>query len=229
MKKLSVLIASLLCVTIGGVYATWYYATSNNVGDKHQHIGLELTADKLQGGYGSYTVEVKVGMWIDPASENSYEAALYFGAADIDGNVTPAQPTDEAIVITYTPDTYVPDDVDNFGLTTYWSLSWKKGDLTNLADWKYGSTTPIFSSIDTTTVTTIYPNGTDGQTNVWSAKADGKFTYTITVQTLSNMINLSTGITLDSITKYNEFQAALSGGTIGINVNDGVADTTPNP
>ena len=40
MKKLSVLIASLLCVTIGGVYATWYYATSNNVGDKHQHIGL---------------------------------------------------------------------------------------------------------------------------------------------------------------------------------------------
>lgn len=227
MKKLSVLIASLLCVTIGGVYATWYYATSNNVGDKHQLIGLELTADKLQGGYGSYTVDVKVGMWIDPASENSYKAALCFGAADIDGNVTRAQPGDAAIVITYAPDTYVPDDVDNNGLTTYWSLSWKKGDLTNLADWKYGNTS-IFSNINTT-VTTIYPYRTEDQTNVWSAKADGKFTYTITVETLSNMINLTAGITLDSITKYNEFQAALSGGTIGINVNDGVADTTTNP
>ncbi|MBQ2701415.1 MAG: hypothetical protein IJF64_00350 [Clostridia bacterium] len=227
MKKLSLLIASLLCVTIGGVYATWYYATSNNVGDKHQHIGLELTADKLQGGYGSYTVDVKVGMWIVPESADSYEAALYFGAADIDGNVTPAQPDDAAIVITYTPDDYVPDDVDNFGLTTYWSLSWKKGDLTSLEDWKYG-TKQIFSEIKTT-VTTIYPYETEEQTNVWSAKADGKFTYTITVGTLKNMINLSTGITLDTVTKYNEFQTALSGGTIGINVNDGVADTTTNP
>ena len=223
MKKLSVLIASLLCVTIGGVYATWYYATSNNVGDKHQHIGLELTADTLQGGYGSYMVETKVGMWIDPKSNDSYEAALYFGSADASGVVTPAQPDDAAIVITYTPDDYVPDDVDNFGLTTYWSLSWKKGDLTNLAGWKYG-TTPIFSEINTTTVATISPsNGTGAK---WNKESDGTFTYTITVETLADMIKLTEGITLDTITKYNEFQADLSGGTIGINVNDGVADTT---
>ena len=227
MKKLSLLIASLLCVTIGGVYATWYYATSNNVGDKHQHIGLELTADKLEGGYGSYMVETKVGMWIDPVSDDSYEAALYFGSADASGVVTSARPTDAAIVITYTPDTYVPNDVDNYGITTYWSLSWKKGDLTDLANWTYDGTNRIFSEIDTTVATISPSNGTGAK---WNKESDGTFTYTITVETLSNMIKLADEITLDTITKYNDFQAALSGGTIGINVNDGVSDaTTTNP
>ncbi len=34
MKKISALIAMFLCVTIGGVYATWSYAGTNDIADK---------------------------------------------------------------------------------------------------------------------------------------------------------------------------------------------------
>ena len=48
MKKLSVLIAMILCVTIGGVYATWTYA-GQKVSDASYESVLRLT-DAVEEG-----------------------------------------------------------------------------------------------------------------------------------------------------------------------------------
>ena len=43
MKKISVLIMLILCVTIGGVYATWTYTQATDVADEAVNMNMNLT------------------------------------------------------------------------------------------------------------------------------------------------------------------------------------------
>ena len=222
MKKVSILAASLLCVTIGGVYATWTYATKN-VTDAEGNVSVGLTGVvDSDGTYGSYSVAINVELGIDPKADGTdYEAVLnFYEYAEGESFGAPiasdAYATTAAVVITYTPAASgIPDDVKAYGVETTWQLV----SPTAKEDWKYGEST-IFSKIDTATKTIAV----SGDSTDWTRNSDGSFTYIITVQTLSNMITLSTGIKLDTYDKYTAFDTALGTTPFTITVTDGIAD-----
>lgn len=117
MKKLSLLIALVLCVTIGGVYATWVYSQSDDVADITGAKAVTMTEATFTGTYGTYHVDTtQLTMVVDPKEGTTHTTAL-----KITGN----------LVISFTPNTYAPETVKNSGVASTFAFS-----LSN-ADWKY--------------------------------------------------------------------------------------------
>lgn len=73
MKKLSVLIALVLCVTIGGVYAAWTYTNPTaDLTDRHFEQLITISAAIEEGAAGEYAIETNItGMSIDQTGTNS--------------------------------------------------------------------------------------------------------------------------------------------------------------
>ena len=89
MKKLSLLIAMILCVTIGGVYATWTYTQNTDVADEAVNVNMNLTDVAYSGSYGTYKVDTTgLSLTIDPKTGTTHTTALYATGS---------------IVITFTP------------------------------------------------------------------------------------------------------------------------------
>jgi len=127
MKRLSILIALVLCVTIGGVYATWVYSQSDDVADITGAKAISMTEATFTGTYGTYHVETSgLSLTVDPKEGTTHTTAL-----KISGN----------LVITFTPNTYAPVEVKENGVPSTFAFS-----LSN-ADWKYDGTNLI--TVDT--------------------------------------------------------------------------------
>ena len=76
MKRLSILVALILCVTIGGVYAAWLY-TSNTVGGVDRTISHGLTTATYEQDAGILQVKSNtVDIAIDQTAELDYRAKL---------------------------------------------------------------------------------------------------------------------------------------------------------
>ena len=117
MKKLSLLIAMILCVTIGGVYATWTYTQNTDVADETVNMTMNLTDVAYSGSYGTYVIDTtSLKLKIDPKEGTTHTTAL-----KIEGE----------IVITFTPNSVAPETVKENGIATTFQFG-----LTN-ADWKY--------------------------------------------------------------------------------------------
>ena len=103
MKKLSVLIALALCLTIGGAYAagSWIYANGiATPGEKT--VGLSLDTATTTTPSGVYEITKVPSFIVKPASASDYTTTLYV-ANDSEAN----------LVITFTPDDNAPDAVKN--------------------------------------------------------------------------------------------------------------------
>ena len=75
MKKLSLLLAAALCVTIGGVYATWHYAQANS-SSVDTTLSAELAGIVTEGEKGEIVVsERNVKILIDDTNSD-YKAEL---------------------------------------------------------------------------------------------------------------------------------------------------------
>lgn len=117
MKKLTLLIAMILCVTIGGVYATWTYTQNTDVADEKVNMTMNLTDVAFSGSYGTYKVDTSnVKLEIDPKEGTTHVTALY-----VTGD----------IVITFTPNSVAPDSIKKNGVE-----SWYQFGLTN-TNWTY--------------------------------------------------------------------------------------------
>ena len=81
MKKLSALIALFLCVTIGGVYATWTYAGTTDITDGFAEAKVTITDAVSSGANGTYTVTSNLVLSIDDAN-GDHKAELVFGSND---------------------------------------------------------------------------------------------------------------------------------------------------
>lgn len=120
MKKLSLLVALALLITVGGVYATWTYTQTTDVADESVHMALNLTNVTYEGSYGTYEIDKSgLNMAIDPKEGTTHTTAL-----KITGN----------LVIKFTPATYAPVEVKEDGVASTFQFS-----LTN-NDWKYNGT-----------------------------------------------------------------------------------------
>ena len=119
MKKLSLLIALCMLLTIGGVYATWTYTQNTDVADEAVNMNMNLTDVAYSGSYGTYKIDTSsLKLAIDPKAGTTHTTALY-----IEGN----------IVVTFTPNSVAPVEIKENGLDTTYTLS-----LSN-PNWQYDS------------------------------------------------------------------------------------------
>ena len=84
MKKLSALIAMILCVTIGGVYAAWTYTNpATDITDKGLDtvIGVALPAADQQGAVGVFNVNTNIkSMSIDQLGDDGDDSTDFHQA-----------------------------------------------------------------------------------------------------------------------------------------------------
>ncbi len=196
-RKFSLLIALIVCLTIGGVYATWIYAGNATVTIERQK-GVNLVEAKTDGSLGSYEVTVTdFSIMIDQTNSTDYTPKLNITKASNDGNLT----------FTFTPDTNLSsDDLRNYGINTKVTFS---------STFSYNSS-KIFT-FPTAEFTIEATNTNTEGARKWT-KSDNKFTYTIALDDLDEYFVLDTaGIgKLDTKTKYDAFNTALGKGNIVI-------------
>lgn len=108
MKKLSVLVALILCVTIGGVYATWNYAQGNvSSTTKYFDAGTVITDKVVDTAKGTINVDTSnLKITIDDANND------FNGEMEISGSVS----------VTFTPNTGADETVASNGIALQYSL-----------------------------------------------------------------------------------------------------------
>ena len=218
MKKLSLLVALLLCVTIGGVYATWTYATDNDIYDAFSEAKVTITDATSAGANGVYKIESNLVLSIDQANDD-HEAVLLFESTNTE---------DPYLKITFTPASYAPADIKENGVPSelYFGLTVPM-QYTIDADGNYdadGTAVDIF----------VFANETNGifeENVVWNKEADGSFTYTLDKTALQTQISLNHAelcgvnnaggkLVLDTKAEHDAFRECLTGNIVA-RVTDG--------
>lgn len=190
MKKFSLLIAIAMLLSIGGVYATWVYSQSSDVADITGAKAITLTEATFTGTYGTYAVDTSgLSMLVDPKEGTAHTTAL-----KIEGN----------LVITFTPNTYAPDEVKANGVpTTY------KFGLSN-PSWQY----------DGQPIMTLGHSG-EAHDIMWTKEGD-IFKYTINAASLAEHL-LLIEFTLDTKADYDAYDSVLTTGQVTISISDGIS------
>ena len=197
MKKLSLLLALILCVTIGGVYANWFYA-GTQADNLHHHIAdMSLTDPNTTTKYGTYevktgddTIKIKFDQSNQTPGSFDYHAVLIFMGE---------------MKVTFTADpAFTGEPKAKFKLTSEKNLT---ADDTTV---KYlGEKIFVTYNTEEQPLTFTY----DDSTKVWTA--------TITVDMIEDLIAINPNIELDTKAKYDAFQAILSAmGKVGIEIVD---------
>lgn len=203
MKKLGLLMAMALTVTVGGVYATWTYTQNTDVADETVNTAMNLTGVAYSGSYGTYSIDRStLALKIDPKEGTTHTTALV-----IEGK----------IVITFTPNSVAPQEVKDEGVPTTIQFG-----LSN-TNWTFDDdTTDEVAARNIITLT----HGGEKESIVWGEpdETTGVFTYTITAAELAEHLSL-TEFNLDTKAKYDAYSTALSLGNITLTVSDGVTSS----
>jgi hypothetical protein len=210
MKKLSLLIALCMLLTIGGVYATWSYVGSTDIIDAFAESKVTISDAVIEGTYGIYKIESNLVLTVDQANDN-HEAELVFGS----NNDQPVY-----LTVTFTPSVNAPKTIKEnavaselyFGVTT--PMQYKIA-----ADGSYsenGTAVDIFKFKNP-------GNGTLDNTFAWTKNSDGTFTYTLNADALKEQIALSQTFVLDIKAEHDAFRTALAGNIVA-RVTDGTVN-----
>ena len=217
MKKLSMLIALMLCITIGGVYATWTYAGTNDIADAYAEAKVTIANVQLSGAHGYYEITSNLVLEVDQNAPGDHTAKLVFGSND----------TQEIYLnIKFTPyengdGIYKTNAVDTeFYFTTTTTMEYKMDTQGNYSE--SGTPTPIFT-FSNPSDGVFSPNlSTNGTTPfAWELQPDGSFLCTFNQTQLESMIQLSTTFVLDSKAEHDKFREALNGNIL-MRVTDGI-------
>lgn len=189
MKKLSILVALILCVTIGGVYATWTYPGETVADYKipmtHQMAGVEFSGSagvyEAASNTLTYTIDQKATGDYTPVMTLAGEVKITFKAHEsISAAALKAAKT--ATVTIYAEDTALA---------------------------KYNGQ-EIFTVSPTFALTL--------DENAWEDSGNNVYTYTITASNLQGAITLNDGFELDTHDKYLAFQSAQMKAVFRLNV-----------
>ena len=216
-KKLSMLAAMALCVTVGGVYATWIYATQA-VPTAYATMSITLTGTSSGGQAGTLTIAgTNVALKIDdPADSNVHKAALQY---DETGKFT----------ITFTPNTNAESDIKD-GLNLEWYLGLYDSNKDNGPDAaKGGAIDPTafeFTMKDTDgsaytgdVFTTFNTEATTISVNEQKYdKATGEYTCEIPMSAVMAKIALNEDLYLTTMEQYTAFETLLVGKEIHVHV-----------
>ena len=219
MKKIGLWMAALTAVTVGGVYATFNYADSNDMNRSMSDTAIGVANGVQDGAAGELDVNAK-GLII-----------MVDSAATILGNnlgTTNAHKamiqTSGEIVVTFTPKAGLQEtDILDNGIHTkvYFKASW--GDV---AAWKYDSNDDstadmqVLASLNTTAIEIHQVDETE-QTHRWTKDNNtGTFTFTITADQLfgtngedpilGSALLVLNDIVLETYDEYNAFEDSFS-------------------
>ena len=204
MKKLSILIALFLVATIGGVYATWSYAGTNDIADAFAEAKVTIADVELLGANGVYKVESNLVLIVDQKN-TEHHAELLFQSNNNE---------EIFLKVTFTAAVNAPQDIKDNGVKSelYFGTS---------AEMKYdGKDIFWFSNTG---------NGTLDNEFTWTKEGNGVFTYTLDVDDLKAMIKLNdengtVPFVLDTKAKHDDFRENGLKGNIVIRVTDGTVN-----
>ena len=210
MKKLSLLIALCMLLTIGGVYATWSYVGSTDIIDAFAESKVTIADAVVEGTYGIYKIDSNLVLTVDQANDN-HEAELVFGS----NNEQPVY-----LTVTFTPSVNAPKTIKEnavvselyFGVTT--PMQYKMDANGNYSE--SGTPVDIFK----------FKNSGNGKLDnefVWTKNDDGTFTYTLNADALKEQISLSQTFVLDIRAEHDAFRTALKGNIVA-RVTDGTVN-----
>lgn len=197
MKKLSLLIALIICVTIGGVYATWVFTSDDTA------ITDEITAGILLAGVDSTATHGTLEM--NDASILIDEGA---GKAPVLKMSTP-------VILTFTPNDDASGEIKAGGIDVY--VYFVAGE--SLTSKTYDSKT-IFklSSQGVSAATRIK---IDAGTTNWTDNGDGTLSIDISeliVGAQDSVLSFANDFVLDSKKDYDNFNDALGSVSIQVRV-----------
>jgi len=207
MKKLSVLIAMILCVTIGGVYATWTYA-GDKVSDFKYEAVVKLTAAETKGSYGTYKIDSNLKVFIDQKSKSpaDFSAVLQIASADTNAPY---------LKVTFTPDTsYATPEIISGGLAsklTFSALNPMQVKVRKVTDSAADRQIPVGKWIvdEVNGTLTNILTFAEPDTITWTKESDGTFTYTLDEAALKTRITLTEDFYLPTKAEYDVFESGL--------------------
>ena len=193
MKKLSALIALMLCVTIGGVYATWTYG-GNDVADAFNEVKVTIADATIEGSQGTYTITSNLVITADQNNPQEHKAILDFAS----NNADPIY-----LKVTFTPSSIASKEVKEGASPSelYWGttvpMQYRVNAETGNFD-KDATPVDIFTFSNTA-------NGVLDNTFAWTNEGDGTFSYTLDETALRAAISLSQDFILDTKAEYDVF------------------------
>lgn len=195
MKKFSLIAAMALCVTIGGVYATWNYA-QGSVETAQDFIRPTMTEAITDGTKGKIAINFNgITAKIDDAN-NDHQAELTWIVPDGGKNY---------IEVTFTPSVGVDEAVSNNGIKMSYTIS-----VTD--NWTYEDKQIL--TVETGTV-----QGQEISYTAGSGVTGPTKSFKIYVSDLKDLIKLGT-FSLPTHQDYLDFQTALNRGNIRFAVSE---------
>ena len=203
MKKLSILIALMLCITIGGVYATWSYAGTNDIADQLVEAKVTIANIEYKEANGVYTIDSNLVLTVDQANEK-HEAKLVYGSNNSE---------DPYIKITFTAADYASPDIKANAVPS---------------ELYFGTTTPMqYTNKDGDKVDIFWLSNTGNNTLdnefTWTPEGNNKFSYTLDKAAIENCIKLNGTFVLGTKVEHDKFRNALNGNIVA-RVTDGTVN-----
>lgn len=179
MKKLSILVALILCVTIGGVYATWMYP-GNDITQVIQPVSNVMAEADFTGSFGTYHTDSNtLRVVVDQESSTSFKAVLKY---------------EGEMVVKFTPHANISDAQRDAALGATVSVTGSDLPTAKYADKQ------IWNLADTTITL---------DDSRWELSDDQTYyTCKIACSELANIITLANDFVLPTIDDYNQFQQA---------------------
>lgn len=206
----------ILCLTVGGVYATWTFTQTTDIDNGDTEYILSLTDKSSVGNYGEYTIDVSVEIVIDQA--NSDET----GRADnplLDHQAVLRVSDDSEIVVTFTPSEAAPHVVKEASFPTYFYITLSNDMKAPIAT--NGHYDAEAAEKDVFVISCL--GDENPQPISWDPKenADDPYTYTFNAAAIRELIQLNGTIILDTVADYEAFEEDIAG-TIFFHVEEGV-------
>ena len=142
MKKISILISLILCVTISGVYAAWMY-TGNTVSSAERTLSHGMATATSKGDMGTFKIgenDNSIDIKIDQSAVGDYTAKLIITGS---------------IIVTFDPNDGAPSTVTENAVPAQCIIS-----VENIDENKYDNT-PIYKIADTP-IDLVWEKQTDG-------------------------------------------------------------------
>lgn len=206
MKKLGLVVGSLVLATIGGVYANWVYLGNTNVSLTHG-VGTFGMADVIQDSGATVGMYAAAGnikdFTIDQKAEDDYTAVLktnYENPSDVSPQIT----------ITFTAKTGAANDIVENGIQTYLYFGFASMPTYDDPTTDAVETDAIFNVVyDASNYITIGRADDTSAKYKWSETGTaGVLEVQINDLALADIISMNTFI-LDSIEKNRAFESAL--------------------
>ncbi len=226
MKKLSILIAMILCVTIGGVYAAWNYAgTSTDIGLQiNQTVQLEQSSQN--GAAGTYSLSHNItAINITPDDQTTKNATIV---------ATYSQGNAPVFELTFKPATNAGDVIETNALTSYVyfgterSFIWdhdanSETEKVNVFTFPCGK--PIADKQEPKVIATA-DQQTEGPKWTWD-QAAGVFKCTLTFASITDIITFDSNVHLPTIEDYNRFQSEVFFGGHSLQLHMHISNIAP--